>query len=68
MGRKTELKRLPSKVMFTRGVSTLQEKQYLAKQQTSKVLLTNSPEYWPLWRITSPFIPFSAIFPFVLNR
>ena len=58
MGRKTELKRKTAlKVMFTRGVKTLKENQCLAKQQKSKVLLTKSHEYSPLWRITSPLIP-----------
>ena len=48
-------------------VSTLQEKQYLAKQQTRKVLSTKSHEYSPLWRINSPFIPL-LIFSFILQR
>ena len=39
----------------------------LAKQQISKVLLENSQEYSPLWRITSPFISL-LIFSSVLNR
>ena len=38
-------------------MSTLQEKQYLAKQQTSKVFSTKSHEYSPPWRITSSFLP-----------
>ena len=38
-------------------MSTLQDKQYLAKQQTSKVLSTKTQEYSPPWRITTPFIP-----------
>ena len=49
-----------------RGVLTLQEKQRLAKQQTSKVLLTKSHELSPFWRITSPFNPL-LIFSFVLH-
>ena len=42
------------------GVSALQfkKKQCLAKQQTSKTLLTKSHEHSLLWRITSPFIFF----------
>ena len=38
-------------------MSTLQENQCLAKQQTSKDFSTKSHEYSPPWRITSPFRP-----------
>ena len=52
MDRKSELKTLCSEGYFSiiklNGMSALQEKQYLAKQQTIKVLLTNSHEYPPL--------------------
>ena len=48
--------------MFTRGVSTAQEKQLdFAKQQTTKVLLRESQEYSLLWRISSRFILFSFV-------
>ena len=58
MNRKTELQKTALKVMLAElnGVSTLQEKQYLAKKQNNKVLLIKSHEYSPPWRITSLFV------------
>ena len=67
MDQNNEPRRLLPKVMFTRGVITLKEKQYLAEQQISRVLLTKAHEYSPLWGITSPFNALLT-FSLALNR